>query len=366
MPTVLIVDDQSISRMILEELVRSIGPDIETLSFADPVAALEWAKYHSIDLVITDYKMPNMDGAEFTQWLRQIPSCSDVPVVIITCVDGKAVRYRALESGATDFLTKPIDHNECRARCRNLLVLRQQQQIIKDRARWLEKEIAQKTKELRLREEETLFRLAKAGEYRDEDTGNHVFRMARYSRLIAEQLGLEQDACDLIQHAAPMHDIGKIGIPDDILKKSGKLTPSQWQEMRRHTLYGYEILRDSPSKYLQMGAVIALAHHEKFDGSGYPFGLAGEQVPIEARIVTVADVFDALTSVRPYKQAWSVDQARELLRSERGRMFDPDCIDAFFDNYGEITRILADLPDLEPPTEDASGQTPQGSRRTEA
>ena len=345
MPTVLIVDDQSISRMILEELIRSIGPDIETQSFADPVAALEWGKHHSHDLVITDYKMPNMDGAEFTQWLRQIPSCSDVPVVIITCVEDKAVRYRALESGATDFLTKPIDHNECRARCRNLLTLRQQQRIIKDRARWLEREITQKTEELRLREEETLLRLAKAGEFRDEDTGNHVFRMARYSRMIAEQLGFSEDRCDLIEHAAPMHDIGKIGIPDYILKKPGRLTPAEWQEMQKHTIYGYEILKDSPSKYLQLGSVIALAHHEKFDGTGYPDGLSGDRIPIEARIVTVADVFDALTSLRPYKEAWAVEQALELLASERGQIFDPECIDAFLQNLPEVRRILGDLSD---------------------
>jgi two-component system response regulator RpfG len=332
--------------MILEELIRSIGPDIETQSFADPVAALEWAKHHQHDLVITDYKMPNMDGAEFTQWLRQIPSCSDVPVVIITCVEDKSVRYRALESGATDFLTKPIDHNECRARCRNLLTLRQQQRIIKDRARWLEKEITQKTEELRLREEETLLRLAKAGEFRDEDTGNHVFRMARYSRMIAEQLGFSEDRCDLIEHAAPMHDIGKIGIPDYILKKPGRLTPTEWREMQRHTVYGYEILRDSPSKYLQMGSIIALAHHEKFDGTGYPDGLCGGKIPIEARMVTVADVFDALTSVRPYKEAWPVQRALELLVSEKGQMFDPDCVDAFLENLPEVRRILGDLPDL--------------------
>jgi two-component system response regulator RpfG len=268
-------------------------------------------------------------------------------VVIITCVEDKNVRYRALESGATDFLTKPIDHNECRARCRNLLTLRQQQRIIKDRARWLEKEITQKTQELRLREEETLLRLAKAGEFRDEDTGNHVFRMARYSRMIAEQLGFVEDRCDLIEHAAPMHDIGKIGIPDYILKKPGRLTATEWGEMQRHTVYGYEILRDSPSKYLQMGSIIALAHHEKFDGTGYPDGLSGDEIPIEARIVTVADVFDALTSRRPYKDAWPVEQALQLLMSERGQMFDPGCVDAFLQNVPEVRRILGDLPDLQ-------------------
>ena len=347
MTTVLIIDDQSISRMILEELVCSIGPEIETRSFADPVLALEWAKHNRHDLVVTDYKMPNMDGAEFTHWLRQIPSCADVPVVIITCVEEKAVRYRALEAGATDFLTKPIDHNECRVRCRNLLTLRQQQQIIKDRAHWLEREIDAKTAELRQREEETLIRLARAGEYRDEDTGNHVARMARYSRLIAEALGLGEEVCDIIEHSAPMHDIGKIGIPDQILKKPGPLRAEEWTEMQLHTEYGYEILRDSPSKYLQTGAVIALCHHEKFNGNGYPNGLAGDRIPIEARIVTVADVFDALTSVRPYKGAWPLEQALDLLHEESGTTFDSACVDAFMHNLPEVRRIMGELPDLQ-------------------
>ena len=190
MATILIVDDQSISRMILEELMRSIDEDIQVESFGDPVKALEWAKANSPDLVLTDYKMPNMDGVEFTQWLRQIPSCSDAPVIIITCVEDKSVRYRALEAGATDFLTKPIDHHECRARCRNLLQLRRQQAIIKDRARWLEQEIHTKTRELQLREQETILRLARAGEYRDEDTGKHVERMALCARLLAEKMRL--------------------------------------------------------------------------------------------------------------------------------------------------------------------------------
>lgn len=346
MPTVLIIDDQSISRMILQELVLSIGSDIETQSFSDPVPALEWAKKQPPDLILTDYKMPSMDGAEYTQWLRRIPACTDIPVVIVTCVEDKAVRYRALEAGATDFLTKPIDHNECRARCRNLLTMHRQRQIIKDRARWLEQEIAEKTLELTLREQETLIRLARAGEFRDEDTGNHVLRMAKYSRLIAEQIGLSADQCDLIEHAAPMHDIGKIGIPDEILHKPGKLTPTEWTEMKRHTQYGYDILRDSPSKYLQLGAVIALSHHEKFDGTGYPKRLKGDEIPIEARVVAVADVFDALTSERPYKRPWPKDEAIDYLKRERAGLFDPDCTDAFIESLSQVDSIIGELQDL--------------------
>ncbi len=338
MSRVLIIDDQLISRMILEQLIRSIGDETETISFSDPVKALEWAKHHSHDLVLTDFKMPNMDGVEFTQWLRNIPSCVDVPVIIITCMDDQSTKYRALEAGATDFLTKPIDHHECRARCKNLLKLRQQQSIIRDRARWLEKEISDKTRELQLREKETLLRLAKAGEYRDNETNDHVLRMAYTARLIAETLGKDSDYCDVIEQSAPMHDIGKIGVPDRILLKPGKLDTQERSVMKHHARIGYEILRDSPSKYLQFGATIAWCHHERFDGGGYPRGLKGEAIPIEARIVAIADVLDALLSERPYKQAWPLEQALDLIHSESGRHFDPACVEALMIN---LDRILA-------------------------
>ena len=344
MSRVLIVDDQLISRMILEQLIRSIGSDTEAISFSDPVKALEWAKHNHHDLVLTDLKMPIMNGVEFTQWLRNTPSCVDVPVIIITCVDDPSTKYRALEAGATDFLTKPIDHHECRARCRNLLKLRQQQSIIRDRARWLEKEITDKTRELQLREKETLLRLAKAGEYRDNDTSGHVLRMAYTARLIAETLGKDPDYCDIIEQAAPMHDIGKIGVPDKILLKRGQLDRKERSVMMHHARIGYEILRDSPSKYLQFGATIAWCHHEKFNGQGYPRGLQGDDIPIEARIVAIADVLDALLSERPYKQAWPLERALDLIRSESGQHFDPECVEALLANMDRIVtaRTLAE------------------------
>ncbi|MDJ0741366.1 MAG: response regulator [Gammaproteobacteria bacterium] len=336
MPRVLIVDDQLISRMILEQLVRSIGDETEAVSFADPVEALEWAKDNPHDLVLTDLKMPNMNGVEFTQWLRKTPSCNDVPVVIITCMDDQTTKYRALEAGATDFLTKPIDHHECRARCRNLLKLREQQGIIRDRARWLEKEIADKTRELQLREKETLLRLAKAGEYRDSDTSGHVFRMANTTRMIAEALGKDAEYCDAIEQAAPMHDIGKIGVPDNILLKPGRLNARERAIMQHHARIGFEILRDSPSQYLQLGATIAWCHHERWDGAGYPRGIHGADIPLEARIVAIADVFDALLSERPYKPRWPVERAIASIRAEAGKHFDPACVDAMLQRLDEI------------------------------
>lgn len=339
MSTVLILDDQSVSRMILEELIQSINEDVHIESFADPVIALDWAKHNPHDLVITDYKMPNMDGVEFTHWLRQIPSCADVPVVVITCMNEKTVRYRALEAGATDFLIKPFDHYECKARCRNLLKLRRQQAIIKDRAQLLEKEINQKTADIEQREKETLLRLARAGEYRDEETGVHVTRMSKYATIIAEEIGLNQSKCEIIRHAAPMHDIGKIGIPDHILLKPGKLNADEMKIIQSHTTIGFEILRDSPSDYLQTGAVIALAHHERYDGTGYPYNISGNNIPIEARIVAVADVFDALLSERPYKKPWSIDRALDYIKDQREKHMDPDCVDAFFVRLSDILAI---------------------------
>ncbi len=339
MPTALILDDQTISLMILEELVRSIGSDIHVECFTDPVEALSWAKKNPFDLALTDYKMPKMDGIEFTSWLRQIPDCADIPVVIVTCVEDKSVRYRALEAGATDFLSKPIDHHECRARCKNLLQLRKQQVIITDKAKWLEREIYRKTNELELREKETLLRLAKAGEYRDEETGNHIVRMAEFAHLIAEEMNLDTELCEVIRLATPMHDIGKIGIPDGVLLKPGRLTSSEWEIMRTHAKIGYEILRDSQSCYVNAGAVIALGHHEHYDGKGYPQGLVGNEIPIEARVAAVADVFDALQSERPYKKAWSLDRTIEYMRTQRGTHFDPDCIDAFVSKLDTVTAI---------------------------
>ncbi len=347
MPTVLILDDQRVSRMILEQLVNSLEGDVDAVSFEDPIAALEWAKNNSHDLVLADYKMPHMDGIEFTKWLRKIPNCSDIPVIIITSFDETPVKYRALEAGATDFLAKPLDHHECRARCRNLLRLHEQQTVIRDRARWLEREIEEKTRELRLREKETLLRLARAGEYRDNETGAHIQRIAYTSRLIAESLGCDGTFCDTVEHAAPMHDIGKIGISDNILLKPGPLTVEERHIMMHHARYGYEILHDSPSHYLQTGAKIAWCHHEQFNGDGYPRGLKRDAIPLEARIVALADVMDALLSKRPYKTAWSLDRTLDYIKAAKGTQFDPDCVDALLAN---IDRVVA-TRELFPPNE---------------
>jgi len=346
MATILIIDDQLTSRQILQQLVGSIEDNLSVEAFANPVEALEWSTTKMTDLVLVDYKMPEMNGIEFITRFRTHTSSSHVPVIMVTSIEDRSVRYEALEAGATDFLMKPVDHHECRARCKNLLTQYQQYKIISDRSRWLERRVSEATSEIRLRERETLLRLARAGEYRDEETGNHVIRMAKYSRIIAEQLGFSKDDADVIEMAAPMHDIGKIGIRDDILLKPGKLTHEEFEIMKRHTIIGYDILKDSPSKYLQMGGVIALCHHEKFDGTGYPYGKKGNEIPMEARIVAVADVYDALVSERPYKNPWSVDAALDYMGSHSGKHFDPDALEAFKEQLDTVSKIQGMLPDL--------------------
>jgi two-component system response regulator RpfG len=339
MATVLIIDDQATSRQILAQIVKSIDASLEIELFEKAHAALQWLQERPADLILTDYKMPGMNGIEFLHLARNLPMAQYVPVIMITSHEQSEIRYQALELGATDFLSKPIDHSECRARFRNLLQLQQQRLIIEDRANWLEQKVTEATQAIRLREHETLLRLAKAGEYRDKETGNHIIRMAKYARLIAEQLGMDAEECETLEKAAPMHDIGKIGIPDEILLKPGRLTVEEFAVIKQHTRIGYEILKDSPSKYLQMGAVIALGHHEKFDGSGYPQALSGDKIPVVARVVAVADVYDALSSKRCYKPSWSESDVLHLVNTQRGLHFDPECVDAFMTRLDDVRAI---------------------------
>ena len=345
--TAMVVDDQSTGRAILEQVVRSLDERVSVEGFGRPVDAVVWATRHVADLVLIDYMMPDMNGIELAKRLRALPGYEHVPIMMVTAHDDRKVRYDALDAGVTDFLIKPVDARECMARCRNLLTLRRQQLALEDRRRLLEGMVDDATREVRDREKETLMRLARAGEFRDEETGYHLVRMARYSRLIADTIGLERDEAESIELAAPLHDIGKIGIPDQILLKSGRLDDAESRIMRRHPIIGHEILKGSASKYVRMGSLIALGHHEKYDGSGYPNGLVGDHIALCARVVAVADVYDALTSIRPYKQAWSADQAFEFLGAQRGRHFDPQLVDAFSGVRDAVARIQDELRDPE-------------------
>jgi two-component system response regulator RpfG len=342
---VLIIDDLFSSRLLLAEIVRQIDSKLNLELFETPSRALEFARHNRVDVVLTDYKLPEFDGIELVKQLRALPHCVDVPIVVITVVDERKIRYEALEAGATDFLIKPLDEHETRARCANLLELRRHKIVLSDQARVLQYQVDKSVTEIHERELETLAKLAKAGEFRDKTTGNHLTRMAKYSGLIGHNLGLGAETVHVLEVAAPMHDIGKIGIPDSILLKKGALLPAEEELMRTHPRIGYDILKGSPSKYLSMGAIIAMGHHEKFDGTGYPNGLHGEDIPIVARVVAVADVFDALVSERPYKHAWTTEEAVAHLRSQRGRHFDPRCIDAFLADQSRIEAIREELAD---------------------
>jgi two-component system response regulator RpfG len=342
---VLIVDDESTGRIILSKIIQQVEDDIGVVAFDNPQDALNWLDDNHPDLIITDYRMPEMNGIELIKKIRERPGMQDIPIVVITVVSEKSVRYDALEAGATAFLTRPIDQIECRTSCRNLLKLHEQQSIIQDRADWLARQVEIATQQVVSREKETLLRLAKAGEYRDEETGNHVVRMAKYSRQIAEALGLSDKECDEIEYAAPMHDIGKIGIHDNVLLKPGKFEQQEWLTMQQHTTIGHAILSSSQSRYIQTGSIIALNHHEKFDGAGYPHGIAGKDIPLVARIVTVADVYDALVSQRPYKEPWSESDAQDYLEKHAGTQFDPICVEAFFERIETIKSIYANFSD---------------------
>jgi two-component system response regulator RpfG len=349
MPSVLILDQDAQRASYLTDLIHSIDQHLTIEVFQKAEAGLAWLHWHSADMIIADTRLHDIDDHVLIQRVRGLPTGSELPLLMLTGQDDHPGRQRVLEAGATDFLAKPVDRHECLARCRNLLTQRSQAKIIQERARWLEKRVADATAEIRVREHETLLRLAKAGEYRDEETGNHIIRMAKYSRLIAEALGLAAQECDCIELAAPMHDIGKIGIPDQILLKPGRLTADEMEIMKTHSRIGYEILKDSPSEYLQMGAVIALHHHEKYNGNGYPNGLAGEEIPLAARIVAIADAYDALTSERPYKSVWTAQQAVHYLNAQKGMHFDPRCLEAFnsrLDRINRIQHMLADQPSL--------------------
>ncbi len=338
MHQIAIVDDSEINLTLFGALVNKLGGCAHVV-FQESPKALDWCAQNQPDLIIVDYMMPEMDGIQFLARLRAVPGREEVPVLMITANDNKDVRYEALQIGATDFLTKPVDRIEFSARVRNMLALSSSRKKLADKAAWLADEVKKATATVHAREQELLFRMSRAAEYRDPETGAHIQRMAHYSRLIARQLGLSEADQELMLQAAPMHDVGKIGIPDGILLKPGRLLPEEFVQMKRHALLGYELLKGSESTVLQAAAVIALSHHEKFDGTGYPHGVFGDSIPLFGRIVAVADVFDALTSERPYKKAWPLERAEMFLRDGMGTHFDPACVQAFFAAWNEVLDI---------------------------
>jgi len=343
---ILIVDDSRSSLALLASVVGAL-PGVEISTRTNPLEALTLCATEQFDLVLVDHIMPEMDGVEVTRRLRAQANYRLVPIVMVTSDSDQTLRSDAIGAGATDFINKPFDRTELLARARNLLALRGAQIELADRAKWLTREVENATRHLVEREEEVIWRLARAIEYRDGDTGEHVSRVATISRLIAETMGLSGERCRTIYLASPLHDIGKIAIPDAILGKPGKLTPEELTEMRKHVSIGADILEDGSSDLIRVAQLIALGHHEKWDGTGYPQRLAGYDIPIEARIVAIADVFDALCSERSYKPAWPLDKARAEIMRLAGTHFDPSCVEAFESRWTDIAAVMAGASPLE-------------------
>jgi putative two-component system response regulator len=347
---ILIVDDEAQNRDLLEALLESFGYEYEQAE--DGIEALAKIKL-DIDLVLLDVMMPGMDGFEVARRIRQDPVNGDVPIIMATSLTDKKDRLRAVEAGANDFIAKPIDKTELQVRSASLLKIKEAQDTIKNQKTKLEEMVESKTADLRKTLKDmveaqrktrtahldTIRRLSIAAEYKDEDTAAHINRMSNYSSLIAQTMNLSPGKIEQILNASPMHDVGKIGIADNILLKPGKLSENEWKKMKEHTTIGGRILNGSSSKVVQMGEVIAVSHHEKWDGSGYPQGLKHDEIPLVGRITAIADVFDALTTKRPYKEPFSLEKAFDIIKEGRGVHFDPDVTDAFFSVQEEILSI---------------------------
>ncbi|GIU04602.1 response regulator [Shewanella glacialipiscicola] len=317
--TVLIVDDTPEN---IDILVGILSDDYKIKVAIDGPRALALVAKSRPDLILLDVMMPGMNGYEVCKLLKQDPLTSHIPVIFVTALSEVADETQGFALGAVDYITKPVSAAVVKARVKTHLALY-------DQKRLLEQQVKIRTQELEATRFEIIRRLGRAAEYKDNETGLHVVRMSHYARLLAIKLGLPDTFCDLIFNAAPMHDIGKIGTPDAVLKKPGKLNAEEWAIMQQHAVIGAEIIGEHDDPLLTMARRIALTHHEKWDGSGYPYGLAGEDIPLEGRIVAIADVFDALTSQRPYKPAWTIEATMELLESEAGKHFDPKLVAEF-------------------------------------
>jgi len=326
---VLIIDDESSNVRLLEEVLRAAGyTNIRGATASRAVLQL-YAEFRP-DILLLDLHMPGLTGFEVMEQLRPVVRAGEFfPILVLTGDATAESKRRALSGGARDFLTKPFDQAEVVARVRNLLETQTLYRQSQDRNRLLESQVRARTRDLEDARTEVLERLALAAEFRDDNTGRHTQRVGRTSALLAQTLGLPDDEVELIRRAAPLHDVGKIGIPDAILLKPGKLHPDELRVMQTHTLIGGRILGEGRSPLLRLAERIALTHHECWDGGGYPLGLRGDAIPLEGRIVSVADVFDALTHERPYKRAWSADDAAAEIGRLSGRKFDPRVVAEF-------------------------------------
>ncbi len=366
--TIMIVDDEPINIKVAQKFLSMEGYS-EFVTTTNPKEAVALTLEKKPGILLLDIMMPGISGLDILRELRADERTFDLPVVILTATTDQATKHEALELGATDFLLKPVDATELSTRVRNCLAAKAYHDHLRKHAAELEEEVSLRTREIAQAHAELLLCLARAAEYRDDDTGNHVRRVGRYAEVIARHLDLDKKFLQLLAQAAPLHDIGKIGIPDSILLKPGKLEPEEMDLMRKHCGYGKrivtfqvnaeemqsfrlhtdigaKILQSEGSSVLKMASRIALTHHEWWDGTGYPLGLAGEDIPLEGRITAVADVFDALSTKRPYKDAFPYEKCVDIMTSERGTHFEPRLIDAFLDCRAQIIEIQCDLAEV--------------------
>lgn len=334
---ILVVDDTESHILLLRKVLKG-GGYLSVAATTNPSEAVDLYTEFQPDLVILDLHMAPIDGFQVLDQLKAVePADSYVPALMMTALNDPDVLVKALDRGARDFLNKPFERVEALTRIRNMLEVRILHNRVRDQNRILEETVRARTQEIRETRLEVIRRLGRAAEYRDNETGLHIIRMSLAASILGRAVGLSRDECDLILNASPMHDIGKIGIPDRILLKPGPLEPDEWKVMRRHPIIGAELLAGGSSDLMQMAEAIAYCHHEKYDGTGYPRGLEGEAIPLAARIVAVCDVFDALLSRRPYKAPWTVEQALAELDRRAGSHFDPALVEKF---HGVIDQVL--------------------------
>jgi putative two-component system response regulator len=327
--TVLVVDDTPEN---IDVLVGTLNKNYHVMAAINGKMALKIAKERPPDLILLDIMMPGIDGYEVCRQLKKDYKTKNIPVIFVTAKIAVQDELMGFELGAVDYLTKPISPPVVTARVQTHLALH-------DQNRELDRKVRQQTKEIHDTRLQIIEKLGKAAEFKDNETGLHVIRMSRYSHILALAAGFDDHDAELLMNAAPMHDIGKIGIPDDILKKPGKLTSDEFDTMRTHCQIGADVIGEDGSSLLQLAREIAMTHHEKWNGFGYPNKLAGEEIPLTGRIVAIADVFDALTSERPYKRAWATDDAVSLIEQEAGEHFDPDLVPLFLSSLPEILAI---------------------------